>query len=303
MLAAMSDLDPQPATSDEMVGADTAAPPPAPTAVAAPAVTVELTAIEARVLGCMVEKSFLTPDVYPMTTNALVGACNQKTNRDPVVEYSAVQIDSTLLDLRQRNLVRRVHTPASRATKHRQTIDEALALDEQEVVLLSVLMLRGPQTVGELRLRTERHEVGFDDLEAVEATLERLASRPTPIVRQLPRQPGHKESRWKHLLLDESDDGMAVADDSAGALGGTAAAPTAHVGDSVAPASDRRDLAERPSHGVDPAGPTGRAEPAGAHGDGAELHARIEALEAHVERLQRQLRRLADSLGEPLDVD
>ncbi|MCL4124495.1 UNVERIFIED_CONTAM: hypothetical protein GTU68_048784 [Idotea baltica] len=135
-----------------------------------------------------------------MTTNALVSASNQKTNRDPVVDYSAVQIDSTLMELRQRNLVRRVHSPGSRSTKHRQTLDEVLSLSERQLALMSVLLLRGPQTVGELRLRTERHDVGFDDLEAVESCLEALASRSTPLVVQLARQPGHKENRWQHQL-------------------------------------------------------------------------------------------------------
>jgi len=275
MLAAMSDLDPQPAAFDEVADDDAAqssGPAVASAPAHVPAVTVELTAMEARVVGSLVEKSFLTPDVYPMTTNALASACNQKTNRDPVVDYSAVQIDAALMELRQRNLVRRVHTPGSRSTKHRQTIDEVLSLDEQELALLSVLLLRGPQTVGELRLRTERHEVGFDDLETVEATLERLASRARPIVEQLPRQPGHKENRWQHLLLDDAG----------------APTPTSAPADAPIPAPQATSPA--PEH------PTARPG-----SDREELLERIDRLETRVARLQAQLHGLAESLGETLE--
>lgn len=238
-----------------------------------PTPTVELGAAEARVLGALIEKSFLTPDVYPMTTNGMVTACNQKTNRDPVVDYSPVQIDSTLLELRQRNLVRRVHTPGSRSTKHRQTLDEALSLNPQELALVSVLLLRGPQTIGELRLRTERHDVGFDDLGAVDACLEALAARPTPLVRQLPRQPGHKENRWQHLLGDPE---------------------AAHV---EAAATERSDQA---GHTASPRATVAR--PAAHEGTAmADLTERVESLSTQVAVLQRQLAGLADKLGEPLE--
>lgn len=247
--------------------------------VATPA--IELTAIEARVVGSLIEKSFLTPDVYPMTTNALATACNQKTNRDPVVDYSAVQIDATLLELRQRNLVRRVHTPGSRSTKHRQTLDEALSLDEQESALLSVLLLRGPQTVGELRLRTERHEVGFDDLDAVDRCLERLAGRRIALVRQLPRKPGHKENRWQHLLQDEAETSARAADDARPAPADASGPAMASSAASPVSAS---------------AGPTGSGQPV----DGA-LRDRVDELEADVALLRRQLRSLAESLGETID--
>lgn len=241
-------------------------PDPSPAAEAS-VPTIELTAIECRVLGSMIEKSFLTPDIYPMTTNAMVTACNQKTNRDPVVDYSAVVIDTTLMELRERNLVRRVHSPGSRSTKHRQTLDESLALNERQLALVSVLLLRGPQTIGELRIRTERHDVGFDDLEAVERCLETLSGRSNPLVKQLPRQPGHKENRWQHLLIHANsiDDEHIVA---------------SHESSGVAPAGDRTQAA---------------APPASA------LTNRIEELETQVATLQRQLSSLADKLGEPLE--
>lgn len=246
--------------------------------VATPA--VELTAIEARVVGSLIEKSFLTPDVNPMTTNALATACNQKTNRDPVVDYSAVQIDATLLELRQRNLVRRVHTPGSRATKHRQTLDEALSLDEQESALLSVLLLRGPQTVGELRLRTERHDVGFDDLDAVDACLERLAARPTALVRQLPRKPGHKESRWQHLLQGAAETAAAAQDP-----GRQPAAASGAAGSTDASTPTATPAMVHESAGV----------------IDADLAERVAELESDVAGLRRQLRALAESLGETLE--
>jgi len=235
---------------------------------------VELNAIEARVLGSLIEKSFLTPDVYPMTTNGLVTACNQKTNRDPVMALTPVDIDGALLAMRQRNLVRRVHTPGSRSTKHRQTLDEALSLNDQHLALLSVLLLRGPQTIGELRLRTERHDVGFDDLEAVEALLERLSERTTPLVTQLARQPGHKEARWQHLM---GEPGSADID---------------HPGD------DRDDpVSPAPAESaIAPAEP-----PFGQAPQGSRLAARVDELETEVATLRRQLAALAGKLGEPLE--
>ena len=235
--------------------------------------TVELTAAERRVLGALIEKSYLTPDVYPMTTNGLVTACNQKTNRDPVVDYSAVLIDSTLMELRQRNLVRRVHSAGSRSTKHRQTLDEALSLSERQLALMSVLLLRGPQTIGELRLRTERHDVGFDDLDAVQACLNALSSRANPLVEQLERQPGHKENRWQHLLADvDSQD---------------------HT-EYQAPANEPARASVPSSPALSSPAPTRTSD------DGA-LASRVSELEAQVTRLQRQLGLLAEKLGEPLE--
>jgi uncharacterized protein YceH (UPF0502 family) len=257
------------AASDESQPSTPAEPPPS--------VSVELTAIEARVLGAMIEKSFLTPDVYPMTTNAMVTACNQKTNRDPVVSYSAVEIDSVLLELRQRNLVRRVHTPGSRSTKHRQTLDEALSLNERQLALISVLLLRGAQTIGELRIRTERHDVGFDDLEAVEATLSGLSSRSTPLVRELARQPGQKENRWIHLLAAEDDATNSAAPAPATSASASPVTPGSGPATSAPPAANPLPAATGP-----------------------DLQARVTELETEVATLRRQLASLADKLGEPL---
>lgn len=235
---------------------------------------LQLTEVEARVVGSMVEKAFLTPDIYPMTTNALVSACNQKTNRDPVVSFDAVTVDATLLELRQRNIVRRVHTQGSRSTKHRHALDEVHELDEGELALISVLLLRGPQTIGELRLRTERQHP-FDSLEQVEACLEALAARPSALVRQLARQPGQKEARWLHLLSGDEEPVTAPAE--------------------VAPAATA--TADAPMQAAPtPAAPT----PVAVASSDQDLIARVSELESEVETLRTQLHLLAEQLGEPL---
>lgn len=171
-------------------------------------VTIELTATEARVVGSLIEKEFLTPDIYPMTTNAIVTACNQKTNRDPVMDLRAVDVDGALMELRQRNIVRRVHSAGARSTKHRQTLNEVLSLNPGQLAVVSVLLLRGQQTIGELRTRTERQH-GFSDTGAVEDCLRGLAAR--SLVAQLERQPGHKEARWQHLLGDPASEPATIA--------------------------------------------------------------------------------------------
>jgi uncharacterized protein YceH (UPF0502 family) len=158
-----------------------------------------LTPEEIRVVGCLAEKQLTTPDNYPLTQNALIAACNQVSNRHPVVSYDDNTVRLTLNSLRTKQLARIVHIPGSRAPKHRHVLDETLGLDRGELALLAVLALRGPQTVGELRARTERmHD--FAGATEVEETLERLAERPDPLVVRLERQPGQKEPRYAHLL-------------------------------------------------------------------------------------------------------
>jgi uncharacterized protein YceH (UPF0502 family) len=158
-----------------------------------------LTAEEVRVLGSLIEKSFLTPDTYPMTQNALVAACNQLSNRNPVVAYDDNTVRLTLTSLRTKQLARVLHVHGGRAPKHRHVLDEALELQRGELALLCVLLLRGAQTPGELRSRTERMWE-FASLPEVEETLERLSERPEPLVARLERAPGQKESRYVHLL-------------------------------------------------------------------------------------------------------
>ena len=158
--------------------------------------------VEARVVGCLLEKEVTTPDVYPLTLNALVTACNQATNRDPVTQLSSHDLEACLLDMKTRGFIRVVHSPSNRATKYRQVINEKLNLDEADRALVCVLLLRGAQTGAELRARTERLH-SFPSVEAVEERLDTLSHREQPLTQRLERQPGQKEARWIELISDE----------------------------------------------------------------------------------------------------
>ena len=156
-----------------------------------------LEASEVRVLGSMLEKEITTPDYYPLSLNALVNACNQKSNREPVVSYDEDTVERGLEGLRAKGLAVRITGGDSRVPKHGQRFTEKLNLGRREAALLCVLMLRGPQTVGELRGRTERL-YAFEDLEGVETTLNHLAEQ--GFVMKLGRQAGSREPRFAHLL-------------------------------------------------------------------------------------------------------
>lgn len=158
-----------------------------------------LNAAEVRVLGSLIEKQLTTPDYYPLTLNALTNACNQLTNRDPVVSYDEQTIVRALDGLRDKRLATLFHGAESRVAKYRHNVGDVLPLTPAEVAILCVLMLRGPQTIGELRTRTERL-FAFDNLAEVEMALTEMANRHPPLVMKLPRQPGTKESRFGHLL-------------------------------------------------------------------------------------------------------
>jgi uncharacterized protein YceH (UPF0502 family) len=160
----------------------------------------QLNAAEARVLGCLLEKEIATPDYYPLSLNALVNGCNQKSNREPVVNYDEATVEEALAGLRAQGLSLRITGGDSRVPKHAQRFTEKFNLGRREAAVMCLLMLRGPQTTGELRGRTERL-YQFDDLEAVEGTLARLAEM--EFAKQLPRQPGLKEPRCGHLLSGE----------------------------------------------------------------------------------------------------
>ena len=163
-------------------------------------VAMDLTAAEIRVLGSLVEKQLTTPQHYPLTLNALTLACSQSSNRDPVVEYDEPSTEAAVTSVKTRGLVRFVHPSHGRsALRYSHTLDEALGLDTRPLALLAVLMLRGPQTVGELRTRTERM-VQFSDLGEVQAELDALAARDEPLVRRQARGPGQKEDRYAQLL-------------------------------------------------------------------------------------------------------
>ena len=227
----------------------------------------QLTPEEIRVVGSLAEKQLTTPDNYPLTQNALIAACNQISNRQPVVSYDDNTVRLTLTSLRAKQLARVVHIPGSRAPKHRHVLDETLELDRGELALVTVLLLRGPQTVGELRTRTERMHT-FAGLAEVEETLERLASdrispadEPLePLVVRMERQPGQKEARYAHLL------------------GGPVAA---EAWPEEAPAPVARS-----------AGSAGRGDRLGA------LEERLAAVEAGLADLRRELGLGADEAGE-----
>ena len=163
-----------------------------------------LDAVQVRVLGCLVEKEATTPGSYPLTVNALRNACNQSTSRDPVMDCDERQVESSLLALRDLRLARPVRGPGDRVTKFRHAFDEAVGLAPDELAALSVLMLRGPQTLGEIRTRTTR-QFAFESVERVADTMAALADR--GFVVELPRGPGQKEARWTHLLRGEPERG------------------------------------------------------------------------------------------------
>lgn len=167
------------------------------------AARMELSEVEIRVLGCLVEKQLTTPQAYPLTESALITACNQTTNRSPVVAYEQATVRRALLDLRREGLVKLVHRPGDRVEKHRHLLDEALGLTPAQIAVLSVLMLRGPLTAAELRTRTERLHA-FATTAEVEEVLEQLADHDhDPLGERMARQPGQKEARFRHLLTEQ----------------------------------------------------------------------------------------------------
>jgi uncharacterized protein len=159
---------------------------------------------EARVLGALLEKEITTPDYYPLSLNALVNACNQKSNRDPVMNLEEDSVRAALRALHDNSLARSVSAADSRVTKYEHRLQEAFNFDRREAAIFCELLLRGPQTPGELRSRGERMH-HFDDLSEVQSALQRLMSREPPLVRVLARQPGTKESRYTHLLSAETE--------------------------------------------------------------------------------------------------
>jgi uncharacterized protein YceH (UPF0502 family) len=203
---------------------------------------MEPDAAEVRVVGCLIEKQRTTPDAYPLSLNGLRLACNQSTNRDPVVDYDEATVSEALRRLALRGWTRLTSGAGSRARKYRHLLPEALGVDEADLALLAVLMLRGPQTPGELKQRSERLH-GFADLAAVETALDGLVGH--GYVARHERRPGQKEERYQQLLGGLGEEaGEAVAGDAgeveqAEEAGGTAGRPE------LAPAEDRLARLER----------------------------------------------------------
>jgi uncharacterized protein len=191
------------------------------------ALVMELNSVEGRVIASLAEKQLTTPQQYPLTLNALVLACNQSSNRDPVVAYDEATVELALSSLKEAGLLRFVHPgKGATATRYRQVLDERLVLDARSLSVLAVLMLRGPQTLGELRARTDRMaDVG--NLEQLEAELERLGGGTDPLVRRLPRRPGQKEERWAQLLTGAPPEAGTTSDSGAGVVNEAAPVSTA----------------------------------------------------------------------------
>jgi uncharacterized protein len=160
--------------------------------------TRELSLLETRVLGTLYEKQHTVPDSYPLTLNSLVSGCNQKTSRSPVMEVTEAETQAALDSLKGANLV--METSGGRAQRYSHNVERVLQVPSQSAAILTVLMLRGPQTVGELRINCDRLH-SFADISAVQGFLDELAARPAgPLVVELPRLPGARENRWAHLL-------------------------------------------------------------------------------------------------------
>jgi uncharacterized protein YceH (UPF0502 family) len=206
------------------------------------ALDILLNEVEARVLGALIEKDITTPDYYPLSLNALVNACNQKNNRDPVMALDENAVRDALASLQQQRLVGPASGADSRVTKYEHRLQEVFNFDRREVAVLCVLLLRGPQTPGELRGRTERM-YQFEALDDVQSTLQKLMQREPPLAKMLPRQPGTKEARYAHLLSGD----VQVPESAAAPVRATGAA--SHDDDRVTRLEDevaelRREIAD-----------------------------------------------------------
>lgn len=194
---------------------------------------IVLTAAEARVLGSLIEKDITTPDYYPLSLNALMNACNQKSNRDPVMELDESAVRDAIEGLREHRLAGPTSSADSRVTKYEHRLQEVFNLQRGETAVLCVLLLRGPQTPGELRGRTERlHR--FESLDDVQSTLQRLMQRDQPLAKVLPRQPGTKEARYVHLLAGDVEGLESQASTGASSASGADADRVARLEEEVA---------------------------------------------------------------------
>lgn len=240
--------------------------------------TRKLDPVEIRVLGALLEKEQTTPEQYPLTTLAVVAACNQKTNREPVSDYSETEVTEALDRLREDVLVWRSQSARAERWEHR--LDRRWELDKRAKAVMTLLLLRGPQTPGELRTRAERLH-SFESVEEVEATLERLASGFDALVRELPRRPGQREARWTHR---EAADEAAEEAAAVGGAGGEEERPIpAHPPEKTAPEFRGTEA------------PTGRRSPGDERLE--RLEREVGELREMVEALRDQLRALRAELG------
>lgn len=205
-----------------------------------PVLNIVLDAVEARVLGALIEKDITTPDYYPLSLNALVNACNQKNNRDPVMTLDQSSVRDALQVLQEKRLAGPASGADSRVTKYEHRAQEVFNFTRGETAVLCVLLLRGPQTPGELRGRGERMH-RFEDLDEVQSALQKLMQREPPLAKVLPRQPGTKESRYAHLLSGDVDVPDAAPSPTVTHLGASTNDRVALLEDEVA--SLRKDIA------------------------------------------------------------
>jgi hypothetical protein len=246
----------------------------------------KLTAVEARVLGCLVEKELATPEYYPLSLNALVNACNQKNNRDPVMTLAEPEVRAGLEGLRQRGLALQA-AESARVARYGHNLGGKLHLAEEETAVLCELLVRGPQTAGELRGRAARLRP-FADVGAVEAVLEGLIARQLPLVAKLPRQPGRKESRYAQLLAEAPVEAQVAAPAVAPAFA-PAIEPPAAAEELLAP-----PLAAAPPAAAAPPRPA--APPAAAPPASTPADERVAALEDEVRDLRSEIEILKDDL-------
>jgi uncharacterized protein YceH (UPF0502 family) len=253
---------------------------------------VEPDAVEIRVLGCLIEKQRTTPDAYPLTLNSLRLACNQSTNRDPVVDYDESTIRGALERLGRRKWTTLASWSNRRAMKYRHTLDSAVGLSDPELALLCILMLRGPQTPGELKQRSERLHL-FAGLEEVEDTVRGLIER--DLVAGLPRRPGQREGRYAQLL-----GGAAAEEGEVEAAGppwvGTAAAEPAMRRAADEPAA-AMEAEPAPAASPERPPPAAAAPPSAPAPAAAGLERRVARLEEELASLRADLRRLREELG------
>jgi uncharacterized protein len=243
---------------------------------------MELSQTELRVLGCMVEKQLTTPQQYPLTLNALTLACNQTSNRDPVVFYDERTVEEAVTSAKTRGLARFVHPSHGRsAIRFAHRLEEVLGVDRRQLCILAVLMLRGPQTPGELRSRTERME-NFESLADIERELQRMAQRSEPLTVELPRRPGQKEERYAHLLGREISSEPSLVTDF-----GTLEARSDETADSTLEAGSRHG----PGSTYQPASPR-------AQGSSLETGPPYESLESAVTELKEQVASLRADLDQ-----
>jgi uncharacterized protein YceH (UPF0502 family) len=248
---------------------------------------IGLSASQGRIVGSLIEKQLVTPQQYPLTLNALVLACNQASNREPVVAYTEEQVVGALDELKERRLVRFVLPSHGRSVvRYRHVLDEVFGVDAPQLAILAMLLLRGPQTVGELRTRTDRM-ASFDGLAAVEHELALLAGAAPPLVARLARRPGQKEERWDELLREPD-----LSGDTPPAPGSVGSPGSLDIPVSPgAPGSSPSTVTEE-----SPGSPTA-APPSGLASSMAELRSDVDRLTSDVVSLRAALEELRASLG------